>query len=120
MSNENIISSFLALQENILVHQHDFLEQNKEINQKLLDITSRFDLLVKENEKLSSEISKYTSKVLQESFQNTNDKIVELERNQHRLERNFRKKCPDFSGILNTVPPKELKLFVIHALGNWD
>ena len=32
MSNENIILSFLALQENILVQQHDLLEYNKEIN----------------------------------------------------------------------------------------
>ena len=31
-SNENIISSYLALQKNILIQQHDFLEQNKEIN----------------------------------------------------------------------------------------
>ena len=47
MSNENIISSFLVLQENILVQQHDPLEQNNEINQKLLEITSRFYLSLK-------------------------------------------------------------------------
>ena len=48
MSNENIISPFLALQENILVQKHDPLEQNKEINQKLPEITSRFYLSLKE------------------------------------------------------------------------
>ena len=51
MSNENIISSFLVLQENILVQQHDPLEQNNEINQKLLEITSRFYLSLKKNMK---------------------------------------------------------------------
>ena len=52
MSNENIISPFLALQENILVQKHDPLEQNKEINQKLPEITSRFYLSLKEIWKL--------------------------------------------------------------------
>ena len=118
MSNKNIISSFLVLQENILVQQHDILEQNKEINQKLLEIISRFDFLVKQNEKLSSEvdISKNTSKVLQEAFQKTKDEIVELERNQHRLDQYWRRECLDFSGIPKTMPPKELESFVIHAL----
>ena len=47
MSNENIISSFLTSQEIILVQQHNLLEENKEINQKVLDATSRFELLLK-------------------------------------------------------------------------
>ena len=83
MSNENIISSFFALQENILVQQHDLLEQNKKFGQKLIKITSRFDLSVKKNEKLSSEvaISKSSSKVLHEALQTTTGKIVELEQN---------------------------------------
>ena len=70
MSNENIISSFFALQENILVQQHDLLEQNKKFGQKLIKITSRFDLSVKKNEKLSSEvaISESSSKVLYEAL----------------------------------------------------
>ena len=85
MSNENIISSYLVLQENILVQQHDILKQNKEISQKLLEITSRFGFSVNQNENLSSEldISKNTSKVLQEAFQKTKGKIIELGRNQH-------------------------------------
>ena len=85
MSDENIISSYLVLQENILVQQHDILKQNKEISQKLLEITSRFGFSVNQNENLSSEldISKNTSKVLQEAFQKAKGKIIELERNQH-------------------------------------
>ena len=85
MSNENIISSYLVLQENILAQQHDILKQNKEISQKLLEITYRFGFSVNQNENLSSEvdISKNTSKVLQKAFQKTKGKIIELERNQH-------------------------------------
>ena len=51
--NGNIISSFLALQENILVY--DLLKQNEEISQQLLHITFTFVLLVKQNGKLFSE-----------------------------------------------------------------
>ena len=61
-------------------------------------------------------ISKNTSKVFQEAFQKATDKIVEVEGNQHRLEQYSRRECLDFSRIPNTVTPKELESFVIHAL----
>ena len=74
--------------------------------------------MVKQNEKFSNEIriSENTSKVLQEAFQKTKNKIVELERNQHQLEQYSRRECLDFSGIPNALPPKELESFGIHAL----
>ena len=89
----NMISSFLALQVDVLVQQHDLLEQNKEINHKLLDITFKFNFLVKQNEKLSSEaaISKNASKVLQGAFQKMANEFVELGRNQHQLEQYLRR-----------------------------
>lgn len=113
-SNENIISSYLALQKNILIQQHDFLEQNKEINQKLLDITSRFDLLVNQNEKFSSKvaISKNMSKFFQKAFQKTTGKMVKLERNQHRLEQYLRRECLEFSGISNTAGLDKQRMWI--------
>ena len=45
MSNENIISPFLALQDHILLKQNDLLQQNREMPKTLLEITSRFDSL---------------------------------------------------------------------------
>ena len=109
-------SSFLALHENILVY--DLLEQNEEICQQLLHITFIFVLYVKQNEKLFSgaAILKNMPEVQQEAFQKTKDKIVEIERNQRRMEQNSQIECFYFSGIPNTVPPKVLESFVIHAL----
>ena len=75
MSNENIISSYLVLQENILVQQRDILKQNKEISQKLFEITSRFGFLVNENLSGEVDISKNTSKVLQEAYRRRKVKL---------------------------------------------
>ena len=61
-------------------------------------------------------ISKNTLKVLQEAFQKTKDKIVELERNQHLLEQHSKRECLDFSVNPNTALQKVLQSFVIHAL----
>ena len=47
MSNENKISLFLEMWENILLQQHDLLQQNKEITKNLPRLTTKFDLLGK-------------------------------------------------------------------------
>ena len=52
MSNENI-SSFLALQENILLQQKYLIQQKKEITKQLPDLTATFESIIKQN-KLSS------------------------------------------------------------------
>ena len=57
MSNENLIASFLTLQDNIILQQNDLLQQNRDISKKLLEITSKIDLLAKENEELTSHVS---------------------------------------------------------------
>ena len=43
MSNENLIASFLALQDNIIPQQNDLLQENRDISKKLLEITSKID-----------------------------------------------------------------------------
>ena len=57
MSNEDIIASFLALQYNIMLQQNDFLQQDRDISKKLLEITSKTDFLAKKNEELTSHVS---------------------------------------------------------------
>ena len=47
MSNENKISLFLEMWENILLQQNDLLQQNKEITKNLSRLTTKFDLLGK-------------------------------------------------------------------------
>ena len=39
--NEQLIASFLALQDKIILQQNDFLQQNRDISKKLLEITSK-------------------------------------------------------------------------------
>ena len=82
MSNENLIASFLALQDNIILQQNDLLQQNRDILKKLLEITSKIDSLAKKNEELTSHVSvaKNALKILLEAFTNTSSKLVQLER----------------------------------------
>ena len=53
MSNENLIASFLALQDNIILQQNDLLQQNRDISKKLFEITSKIGSLGKENEEFN-------------------------------------------------------------------
>lgn len=71
MSNENIKSSFLALQENVLLQKNDLLQLNKEVSKQLSDLTTKFESIVKQNEELASKVAvaQNISKFLQESFQ---------------------------------------------------
>ena len=48
----NLSLSFLELQENILVQQNNFLQQNKNIDKKLLYLRQEFDSMVKQTEEL--------------------------------------------------------------------
>ena len=66
MSNENI-SSFLVLQDNIILKQNDLLQQNREMLKKLYP-------------NRVGTVAQNTSKVLQEAFKTINSKLKELER----------------------------------------
>ena len=83
MSNENLIASFLALQDNIILQQNDLLQQNRDISKKLLETTSKIDSLAKKNEELTSHVSvtQNASKILQEAFKTMSSKLIELEDN---------------------------------------
>ena len=80
MKNENLIASFLALQDNKILQQNDLLQQKRDISKKLLEIMSKIDSLAKKNEELTSHVSvaQNTLKILQEAFKTTSSKLVEL------------------------------------------
>ena len=82
MSNEDLIASFLALQDNIILQQNDLLQQNRDILKELFEITPQIDLLAKKNENLTIHVSvaQNASKILEEAFKTTSSKLVELER----------------------------------------
>ena len=119
MSYENLIASFLALQNNI-IQQNDLLQQNRNISKKLLEIKSKIDSLAMKNKELTSHVSvaQNASKrdFLQEAIKTTSSKLVELERQDHRLEQYTRRECLDFSGIPNSVAPKDLANFILSFL----
>ena len=118
MSNENLIASFLALQDNTILQQNDLLQQNRDISKKILEI----DSLAKRNEELKSDasVAQSASKILQEAFKTTSSKLVELERQHHKLEQYTRRECLDFSGIPNSVAPKDLENFILRLLQEID
>ena len=81
-------------------------------------ITSKIDSLVKKNEELTSQltVAQNTSKVLQEPFKTTSSRLVELERNYHKLEQYWMRECLEFSGIPSSFALKHLENFVLHLL----
>ena len=78
----------MALQDNIIVHQNYLLQQNRGISIKLLDKTPKIDSPAKKNEELTSHVSvaQKASKISQEAFKTMSSKLVELERQLHKLE----------------------------------
>ena len=56
------------------------------------------------------------SKILQEAFNTTSSKLVELERQHHKLEQYSRRECLDFSGIPISVASKDLENFILRLL----
>ena len=118
MRNENIISSFLALKENVLLQQNDLLQQNKEISKLLSDLTTEFESIVKQNEQLSSKlaVALNTSKILLEACQKTNEKLVDLKRQHYKLEQYLRRECLYITGITSTVDKNDLESFVLRVV----
>ena len=118
MNIENLIAYFLALQDNIIFQRNDLLQQNRDISKNLLEITSKIDSLAKKNEELTSHVSvaQNASKILQKALKTASSKLVELERQYHKLEQYTRRECLDFSGIPNSVAPKDLENFILRLL----
>ena len=73
MSNE---TSFLALQNNVLLQQNDLLQQNRNMSKKVIENNFQTDLLAKRNEEMASQVTvaQNTSNVLQEAFNTTSSK----------------------------------------------
>ena len=119
MSNENLIASFSALQDNIILLQNYLFQQNRDISKKLLEIVPKIDRRSTNHvNKLTCHVSvaQNASKVLQEAFSTTSSKLVELERQNHKLEQYSRREYFDFSGIPGSAALKDLESFILHIL----
>ena len=76
-------------------------------------------MLVKKNEELTSQVSvaQNASRFLQEAFNTTSSKLVEVERKHHKLEQYLRRECLDFS---SAVASKDLENFILCLLQEID
>lgn len=84
----------------------------------LSDLRTKFQSIVKQNEEISGKAAaaQNTSKILQEAFQKTNEKLVDLERQQHKLEQYSRTDCLGITGIPNTVGNYDLESFALYVV----
>ena len=93
MSNNQLIEFAMKLQNNVIKKQAELT--NMECTEKLSIINSKFDELKKENEVLKSKVSVAEKALLTLStnYKNINEKVIEMERNMHRVEQYCCNKC---------------------------
>ena len=86
MTNE-LIDFDMKLQDNLISKQTELINDNKEFREKLNAIKAKFDNLEKETETLQSKVMivEKTSTTLSMNHKKLNNKIIEMERNMHRL-----------------------------------
>ena len=85
--------------------QTELINDNKEFREKLSIIDSKFDELKKENEVLKSKMSlaEKTSLTLSTNYKNSNEKLMKMERNMHRLEQYSRREFIEIAGIPSSI-----------------
>ena len=88
MTDDQLLEFAMKLQNNMINKQTDLINDNKESREKLSIIDSKFDELKNENEVLKSKVSvaEKTSLILSVDYKNINEKVIEMERNIHRME----------------------------------
>ena len=101
MTNDQLIEFAMKLQNKMINKQTELINDNKEFRQKLSIIDPNFDELKKENGVLESKVSsaEKTSLTLSTNYKNVNEKVIEKERNMHRLERYSRHEYIEVAGI---------------------
>ena len=112
----------MKLQDNLISKQTELINGNKEFREKLNVIEAKFDDLEKENEILQSKvmIAEKTSTTFSINHKQLNDRIIEMERNMHRLEQYTRRECIEIAGILSSITNDLLEERVILILRNWE
>ena len=111
MTNEQLIDFAMKLQDNLISNQTELIHDNKEFREKLNVIEAKFDDLKKENETLQSKftIAEKTLMTLSIHHKKLNDKIIEMERNMHRLEQYLHPECMEIAGIPISITNNLLK-----------
>ena len=115
MTNEQLIDFAMKLQGNLISKQTKLKNDNKEFREKLNLIEAKFDDLKKENETLQSKVmvAEKASTILSISHENLNDRVIEMERNMHRLEQYSRCECIETVGVPNSITNDLLEEHVV-------
>ena len=113
ISNEQLIDFTMKLQDNLMAKQTELT--NKEFREKLNVIEAKFGDLKKENETLQNKVMIVvkTLATLSISHKNLHERIIEMERNMHRLEQYSQCECIEISGILSSITNDLLEEHVI-------
>ena len=112
----------MKIQENMISSQNELFNENKNTNEKLTHIQSKFDKLASDNEMLQSQIivAKKITKTLQENLNSKNSKTTILERSVHKLEQYSRIEYVEIAGIPRDIPHVILEDVVIKLLNKLD
>ena len=105
MTNDQLIEFATKLQTNMINKQIELINDNKEFREKLSIIDSKSDELKKESEILKSKVS-FAEKILftlSKNYKNINEKLIEMERNMHRLEQYSRRECIEVAGTPSSI-----------------
>ena len=115
MTNEQLIDFAMKLQGNLISKQTKLKNDNKEFREKLNLIEAKFDDLKKENETLQSKVmvAEKASTILSISHEKLIDRVIEMERNMHRLEQYSRCECIETVGVPNSITNDLLEEHVV-------
>ena len=122
MTDDQLLEFAMKLQNNMINKQTNLINDNKEFREKLSIIDSKFDELKNENEVLTSKVSvaEKTSSTLSTDYKNINEKVIEMERNMHRMEQYSRRECIEIVGIPSSITNDQLEehvLLIFEKLG---
>ena len=105
MTNGQLIDFAMKLQDSLITNQTELINDNKEFREKLNVIEAKFDDLNKENETLQSKVmtAEKTLTTLSMNHKKLNNKIIEMQRNMHRLQQYSRRECIEIAGVPNSI-----------------
>ena len=105
IDNEQLVQSFLLLQDEILGKQMELQQQNNMINERLVDLSKKFQDLLNENNIIKSRLAvvENTSTLLKLDTKKSNEQLINREHHQYKLEQCSRWEYIEIQGIPQNV-----------------
>ena len=115
IDSEQLVQSFLQLQDEILEKQTELLQQNNMINKRLGDLAKKFQDLLNENNFIKSRlaVAEKTSCLLKSNTKKLNKQLINIECHQYKLEQYSRQEHIKIQGIPQKVTIKNMEETVI-------